>query len=92
MDCTRFRIVCTVYQAFNPSMHQCSCAHGTRLNCSKELTVSQAMVTQVRTRLSKSDNLSVGGGIGVGEVAIPASANNFAVADDDRAYGDLARF
>jgi hypothetical protein len=92
MDCARFRIVRAVYQAFHSGMHQRACAHGAWFNCSKELAVSQAMVAEVGTGLAKGNNFGVGGGIGVGEVAIPASTNDLAGMNHDRADGDLAGF
>ena len=92
VDCARFGIVCAIYDAFHPGVNQCAGAHGARLNCSKEFAVSQTMVTQVRSGLAESDDFSVGRGIGVGDVAVPASADNFSRANNDCAYGDFARF
>jgi hypothetical protein len=50
------------------------------------------MITQVRGGLAKRDDFSVSRGIGVGDVAVPASADNLSPANNDCAYGDLARF
>ena len=73
-------------------MHQGACAHGARFNCSKELAVSQTVIAQVGARLPQGDNFRVGGGIGIGEVAIPASANDLAGTNYDRPDGNFARF
>ena len=73
-------------------MHQGTCAHGARFNCSKELAVSQTVIAQVGARLPQGDNFRVGGGIGIGEVAIPASANDLAGTNYDRPDGNFARF
>jgi hypothetical protein len=73
-------------------MHQCPCAHGTRFNCSKEFAVSQAVVAQVGTGLAEGNDFGVGGGVRVGEVAIPASAHDLTAMNHDSAHGDLARF
>src|SRR5271170_411714 len=92
MDCACFRVVRAVNQAFQPRMHQRTCTHGARFNCSKELAVSQAVVTEVCTGLAQSDNFGVGSGVGVGQVAIPASTDDLAGTNYDRSHRDLARF
>ena len=92
MDCARCRIVRAVYHAFHAGMHQGARAHGTRLNCNKQLAVSQAVITQVCSGLAKGDDFGVSGGIEIGDIAIPASTDDLSRVDDDRAYGDLARF
>jgi len=92
VDCARFGIVCAIYDAFHPGMHQCAGAHGARLNCNKEFAVSQAMVTQVRSGLAEGDDFSVGSRVGVSDIAVPTSADNFPGVNNDCAYGDFARF
>jgi hypothetical protein len=92
MDGASFWVVRSIHQAFQPGMHQGARAHRTRLNCGKELTVSQAVVPQIGTGLAKGDDFGVSGRVGVGEVAIPASADDLACANHDRAHGDLACF
>ena len=92
MDGPCFRVVRPVHYALYPGMYQSACAHRARLNCSKELAVSQTVVTQVRTRLAKGDDFSVGRGIGVGKIAIPASADDLARMDHDSTHGNFARF
>src|ERR1700747_1855730 len=50
MHGTRFGVVRTVDQAPNPRVDERSRAHGARLNCNKQLTVAQAMITDRGTR------------------------------------------
>jgi hypothetical protein len=90
MDCARFGVVRAIYDAFHSRVHHRARAHWTRLNCNKQFAVSQAMVTQVSSGLAKGDDFSVGGGVGVGDVAVPASADNLSPVNNDCAYGDLA--
>src|ERR1700731_4803499 len=90
--CARFGIIRAINDAFHPRVYQRARAHRARLNCNKELAVSQTMITQVRGGLAKGNDFSVGGGIGVGDVTIPTSADNFSSEDDDSAYGNLVRF
>jgi hypothetical protein len=91
-DCARLGVVRAVYQTLHSRVHQSACAHGARFNCSKELAVSQAVITEVRTGLAKRNDFGVGGWVGVGEVTIPASPNDLAGMDHDRAHRDFARF
>jgi hypothetical protein len=92
MDCARFGVVRAVYNAFHPRVQERARAHGAWLNCSKEFAVSQTMVTQMRGGLAKGHDLSVGGGVGVSDVAVPASTNNSSLVNDYCAYRYLARF
>src|SRR6266404_4596141 len=71
-------------------MNQRSRAHGTRLNCNKQVTVAQAMVADRGTCLSEGYDLCVGGGITIGQVPVPAAADNLALMNNDRAYGNFA--
>ena len=92
VDCTCFGIIRAINDAFHPRVHQRARAHRARLNCNKELTVSKTMITQVRSGLAKGNDFGVGGGIGVNDVAVPTSANNFSRVNNDGAYGNLTRF
>jgi hypothetical protein len=73
-------------------MHQRAGTHGAGLNCNKELTVSQSMVTEVCTGFAQGDDFGMSAGIVIGNIAIPAAAYDLTVAHNDRAYGDFARF
>jgi hypothetical protein len=42
--------------------------------------------------LAKGDDFGVGRRVGVGEVAVPAPADDLAAMDYDRTHGDFARF
>jgi hypothetical protein len=92
MDCARFWIVSAVYQAFYPCMHQSTCAHGAGLNRGKQFAISQAVVAQVRAGLAEGNNFGVGGGVGVGDIAIPASTYDLAGMHDHCADWNFARF
>lgn len=92
MDGAGLRIVGSVHQAADSRMDRRSRAHGARLNCSKEFTVAQSMITDVSAGFSQSFNFGVRGGIAVGEVAIPSPANYAAIAYNDRANRHFARF
>ena len=91
MNRAGFGVVGTVNQAFQPGMNYCARTHRTRLNCSKQFTVAEAVVTDGGTGLAQGHDLRVGGGIRVGKITVPAPANDAALANHDRAYGDLAR-
>ena len=73
-------------------MNGCSRAHGARLNCSKQIAASETVITEVPSGLAKRDDFGVGGRVVVGEVAIPSAADDAAVADYDRPYGNFAGF
>src|SRR5579872_3120356 len=87
-----FRVVGTIDQAFDAGMHHGAGAHGTRFNCSKQLTVSQTVVAQGCTGLAQGDDLGMSAGVGVCDVAVPSATNHLAVADDDGTYGNLSYF
>src|ERR1700730_1682800 len=55
-----FGIVRAVYQAPDPSMHHGAGAHGARLNCNKELTAFQTVVTHRSTRFAQGDDFGMG--------------------------------
>src|ERR1700751_3070328 len=57
MNGSCFRIIRAVHQAANSRMNERSGAHCARLNCSKELTVDQAMVTEVFSGLAQCHDL-----------------------------------
>jgi hypothetical protein len=73
-------------------MHQGSGAHRARFNCSKQIAAGQAMVTQVCTGFAQGYNFGMGRGVGVGEVAIPAAADDALPAYDHSAYRNFAGF
>ena len=92
MNRSCFRIVRTVNQAFQPRMNQSASAHRARFNCSKELAVSQAMVTEVCTGLAQGNDFGVRAGVGVGQVPIPSPPDNLASTDYDRPHRHFSRF
>jgi hypothetical protein len=86
MNRARFRVIRTVNQAFDPGMDERSGTHCARLNCSKELTLTQAVVANSSTGLAQGDDLGVSGGIALGQVAIAAASNDYAAAHHDGAH------
>ena len=90
-DGASFRVIGAVNQAFEPGMDQRACAHRARFNCSKQLAVFQAMVAESGTGFTQRDDLGVGGGIAISEVAIAASADDLAAAHHDRAHRNFSR-
>ena len=92
MDGSRFGIVRSVNQTTDTGVNQGSRTHGARLNCSKQLAVSKTVVGEILCRLTQGDDFGVGGGIVVGEVAVPASSEDAATTDDDGSDGDFAGF
>ena len=83
MNGASFRVVRAVHQALQTCVHQSSGAHGARLNCNKQLAVSQAMVTEVCTGFAQGDDFGVSSGIVVGDIAVCPAAYDLAVADDN---------
>lgn len=92
MNRTSFWIVSAINQALDPRVYECASAHRTRFNCSKELAVAQAMITNVFTGIAKRYHFRVGGWIGISEVGIPSAANDFILTDDDCADGNFSGF
>jgi len=73
-------------------MHQCSGAHRARFNCNKQVALFQTMVTNGCSGFAQRDHLRVGRGVVIGDVAVPSSAYDLAVADRDCAHWDFSRF
>lgn len=86
MDGACFGIVGAVHQAADAGMNQRARAHGARLNCSKQLAVAQTVVTDVDTGVTQGDDLGMGGGIVVREIAIPSATDDLVFTDYNRAY------
>jgi hypothetical protein len=87
-----FGVIRTVNQTFKAGMHQCPGAHCARFNCSKELAVAQAMVTDVSSSLAQGDDLGVSAGIALSKVTVPASAHDLIITDNDRTYRHFSCF
>src|SRR5579872_3753705 len=92
MNRTSFGIVGAVNQALDTRVYECASAHRTRFNCSKELTVAQAMITDVFTGVAKRHHFSMGGWIGISEIGIPSVADDFILADNNCSDGDFSGF
>jgi hypothetical protein len=92
MDCAGFEVVGAVHQTPNPRVYQGSGAHRARLNCSKQLAVAKAMVSDGCASLAKRNNLGVGGGVTVREIAVPPVRDNAALANHNCSDRHLAGF
>src|SRR3984957_6978208 len=86
------RIVGAIDEPLDAGMHHRTGAHSARLNCNKQIAVSQAVVTNGCTRLAQRNNLSVRGWVGVRDIAIPSPANDAAPMHDHRSDGNFAGF
>ena len=89
MDGACFRIFRSVHETRDTGMNCGSRAHRARLNCSKQFAVAKAVITEVSSGLAQGDNFGVRGGIGIGQVAVPASPDDAAGVDNDGSYGNL---
>ena len=89
MHSTGFGVVRAVNQPPNPRVHQRACAHSTRLNCSKQLTVAQTMIADAGSSLAQGDHFCVGSGIGGGEVTVEPATDDFSLMDHNRADRDF---
>lgn len=78
-----FGIGSAVNQAGDASVDKRSGAHGAGFNGGVDSTagVAQTMVAQVCGGLAQRDDLSVGGGIAIEQVAIVPTADNFTIFD-----------
>jgi hypothetical protein len=85
-----FRVIRPVNQAPNAGMNQRPGAHRARLNCSKELAVSQTVVAKDGAGGTQGYDLGVRGGVVVGQVPVPAPADQLPGAYDDRSYRHFA--
>jgi len=92
MHGARLGIVRAINQAADTGMHQGARAHGARFNCSKQVAVLQTMVTGGGTGSAQGNDLGVGCRIGVGDVAVPSSSDDPAVANHDRTDRDFSGF
>ena len=86
----RLGVIRAIYQAFNAGMHQRSCAHGARLNCSKHLTVAEAMIPHRRAGLAQGHDFRMGRRIAVADVAVPSAPNYASGAHDHRPNRNLS--
>jgi len=73
-------------------MNDRSGTHGARLNCSKQFTVAETVITYGTSGFAQGDDFGVGSGVAVGEIAIPSATDDAAIADYDRSDRHIARF
>ncbi len=72
-------------------MSQRAGTHGARLHGDEELAAFEAMIAQGSSSFAQSDNLGVGTGVGVGQIAVPAASYDAVIEHDDGTDGHLAR-
>jgi hypothetical protein len=75
------RIGSAVHQSRNAGMDQRTSAHCARLDGCDQHTADQAMITQSRGGHAQGNDLSVGGGIVIKEIAIVTAGNDCAIFD-----------
>src|SRR5581483_3985964 len=80
-----------VDEALEASMCDRTRTHRTRFNCNKQFAVPQAVVTYGTTCLAQGHDFGVSGGIGLGDVAVPAAPHDTSVANDNCPDRHLAR-
>jgi len=87
--CASLGIIRAIDQSLDPCVHQRSGAHRARLNCSKQLAVAQAMVTNDCTGFAQCHDLSMCCRIGTGKILVPSSGNDSPLAHDDGTHRNL---
>src|SRR5215472_14865060 len=85
-----FGIFGTVNQALDARVHHRAGAHGTRLNCNKQITVSQSVVTNGCTGFAQRHNFRMGSWVMIADSTVPPAADDFSVTDDYCANWDFA--
>src|SRR5205814_9565101 len=92
MHGSSLRIVGPIHQPPDARVHHRSRAHRTRLNCSKQVAATQAMVTERRARFAQCKYLSMRGRIAIKNVPVEAASNHLVLADHngaDRHFANL---
>lgn len=79
-----------VDEATHPGMEDGGGAHRARLQGDVEIAAEKPVVAEAEAGLTESDNLGVGGGVGVADDAVLAFSQDAVVMNDDAAHGDLA--
>ena len=92
MYCPCFWIVRAKNQPPNAGVHHRSRAHCTRLNCNKQLAVTQAMIAECRPRFTQRYYLGVSGWIGVFDIPIKAASNHLTLMNDNCPDRNFTRF
>jgi hypothetical protein len=91
MDGACLGVIGTVHQTTDTGVNCRSRAHGARLNCSKQFAVTEPVVTEVSSCLAQRYDLSMSGGIAVGEITIPSLSNHSPGAHHDGSHRHFAR-
>jgi hypothetical protein len=85
-------VIRAVHQTLDAGMHQGTGAHRARFNCNKHFAVPKTVVTNSGPGFTQGDDLGVSGGVGVGNVAIPATAHDVTITHDYCAHRDFSSF
>ena len=85
-----FGIIRAINQPPNSRVNQGSRAHRTGFNCSKQVTVDQAVVSDGRSSITECQNFRVSRWIPIRYIAIPATADNCPIRYDDCTDWNLA--
>ena len=85
-------IVRTIHQPLEAGVHESASAHRAGFDRHEKLAPFQSMVADCRARFAQCNDLSVGGGVGVGNIAVPSAAHDAAIAYHDCADGDFSCF
>src|ERR1700689_1104402 len=88
----RLGIVRAIDQARDPRVHHGSGAHGAGYDGDEEFAIRETMIADDGAGLAQGHDLGMGRGIAGSDVAVPAAADDFSVAYDDRADGHFAGF
>lgn len=92
MDGACLEIVRTVNQPFDTGMQQRTGTHGAGFNRGKQVAFSQTVIAEDSSSLAQGEDFGVRGGVGGGDVTVPAATNDASVADHDSADRNLAGF
>jgi hypothetical protein len=90
MNCSGLGVLGTVHQSADARMHDCSSAHGTRLDGHEKIAVQQAVIANGGAGLAQCQNFGVGGWIGVGQVAVESASDDFPFMHDNRAHWNFS--
>jgi len=94
MDRSGLRVAGAIYQPAQSRVNYRSCAHCARLNCYKQFTADEPVITNRSPGFAHCHNFGMGGRVVVGEVAIPPAAYDPPFAHNyrsDRHFSGLKR-
>jgi hypothetical protein len=89
VDGTRLGVGGSIDQTLDAGVDHGAGTHGARFDCNKQLTADEAMVAEGAGGVTQGNDLGMGGGVTIGEIAIAAAANDLILEDDNGADRDL---